>query len=533
MGGYSVTQDIMIQLFMIDLSVSWSITGPVYKQPVAGSQALAGVPSAISSDGQNWIIVASDSCSLYNFQTSTMSTIMANTGLGFSGPLTTAATDPDTGLVYIPNGLKGANGYSMSSLDITAKKFGNIPMHPSIANDTLFSVAWSAAYKVMVYRGPSGGIFTYSPAKGWISPKETGSVPPPRASACFVSVDGGKRMIIAGGFAPDTKATFSDVYILDVATFSWTAGPSLAAEHSRDSAACGFSNGQLIMWGGYYTSPQAVRLVNTPIVFNLKTNNWTTTYTAPPKSTVSPSTSTPPKASDEPIGSPTPTTSTNDSGAIVDDSNNNKPSIVVILGSVIGALTVAVLIGGAFVYRSRSGKAKLAINNLGPSQEDTGGPVYTSTPGRVPYPLPPDFLLLPQPNTQRNPATVIEQQHEDPRSISVPVRQHSDGMGRPHEGTYGTQRYSQHPHASAGYADDQDQIPGGLYEMDNISQQAFINRRNPAEIDSSVNAYHVSDNRPQNPHTNVDSAVNYQSWTTPQHPHATVRSIPAYRIPDR
>jgi hypothetical protein len=65
-------------------------------------------------------------------------------------------------------------------------------------------------------------------------------------------------------------------------------------------------------------------------------------------------------------------------------------------------------------------------------------------------------------------------------------------MGRPHKGVYGAQQYSQHPHTTQGHFGEQSYISGEIYEMDNNSQQAFINRRGPEGFDDPVKVYYNS-----------------------------------------
>jgi hypothetical protein len=484
--------DLSGQAFMIDLSVPWNASAPVYKKLPDGPISWGG-PSAISSDKQNWVMAFQNTTYAYNFQSAKWSRILTDSTLGPTIEAGySAATDPDTGFIYAPSYLMVNRTSMMMRLDIKTKTFQSLP---SFAGGNNFKVVWSDAYKSMYYFGGfSDGLHIYSPSKGWSSPVTKGAVPIPRMGPCVASIDGGKKLIVAGGYSRFSSGSLSDLYILDIATLTWTVGPSIALEQMRDAAACGVSNNQLIIWGGVFNDPQSSLIVGTtPLVFDITANKWTTSYNAPPKPTSS-STS----VSQTPTGS-TPTSSPSTTPTNGDDGGS---LVIIILAIVIGVLIV-VLIAGGLWYRSRSKRTNRPSNEMGSSLDRPGLPHkdtylgagypedlgYIPPPSSIPYPLPPapvkanDWTANPlQSDTYYNPGA--EKQHWEAQNTLIRVD--PNAMGRPHEGVYGAQRYSQHPHGA----------PTEMYEVDNNSQQAFINRRGPAGFNDSVKVYY--DSRPVN-----------------------------------
>ncbi|KAF9363281.1 hypothetical protein BGX34_004497 [Mortierella sp. NVP85] len=480
-GGDTFTK----QAFMIDLAVSWNASAPVYKKLPDGPMSYS-IPSAITSDNQNWVTIVHNTTYAYNFQSAKWTTILTDSTVGRSSILFSgysATTDPDTGFIYAPNFV---NSSSMMRLDIRTKSFRSIPMHPGIAAMNLFSVVWSAAHKSMFYfGGPADGLYVYSPSKGWSNPATKGTVPIPRTEPCLVSIDGGNKLIVVGGYSRFSSMSLSDLYVLDIATLTWTAGPSISLEQTRNAGACGISNNQLIMWGGVFNDPQSSLLVGTtPLIFDISANKWTTSYNAPPKPT-SPSTS----ISQTPTPTSSPSTTPTNGG-------DGESLVILILAIVIGVLIV-ILIAGGLWYRSRSKRANCTSTETGSSldrpglphkdtypgtgcQEDSG---YIPPPSSIPYPLPPAPVKAndwtanpPQSGTYYNP----EDEKQEWEAQNTLIQVDPNAMGRPHEGVYGAQRYSQHPHGA----------PTEMYEVDNNSQQAFINRRGPAGFDDSVKVYY-------------------------------------------
>ncbi|KAK3806630.1 MAG: hypothetical protein J3Q66DRAFT_406764 [Benniella sp.] len=259
------------EAFMIDLTVSWSTNSPVYK-PVTGGPSLWDRSVTISSD-QSWLAMANGLMYLYNFQSSTWDEISSTNDTSLARDIH-AATDPDTGIIYVlrqSTSLRGnVNGY-LVSVDTKTRTVQNL-------NSTLQDhgyIAWSAPRKSLLYFGRVSGLLEYKPSSGWSPASSIGLPPSPRSGACFIPAYGGTKMILFG-------TTLGDIYILDTATLTWTKGPRTKAPGARYGAACGVSNDDFVIWSG-----------NAVGVFNLKELKWGSNYLVPG--------STPPPASNVPI----------------------------------------------------------------------------------------------------------------------------------------------------------------------------------------------------------------------------------------
>ncbi|KFH63633.1 hypothetical protein MVEG_10327 [Podila verticillata NRRL 6337] len=136
-------------------------------------------------------------------------------------------------------------------------------------------------------------------SKSWSKLEATGDVPDARIGSCFVAANGGAKLILAGGGKPpqavngrapaDTNVALKEVYVLDVATATWS--KLLDAPSPYYKPVCAVSADSLILYGGY--SAHAGNVANGTIVTNggnpsildLKENVWVTAYK--PSSSVS------------------------------------------------------------------------------------------------------------------------------------------------------------------------------------------------------------------------------------------------------
>ncbi|KAF9121613.1 hypothetical protein BG015_005775, partial [Linnemannia schmuckeri] len=84
----------------------------------------------------------------------------------------------------------------------------------------------------------------------------------------------GAKMVLFGGDNGSGQSV-SSIYILDVASMTWTYGEP--APDARSDMACSVSGDNFIVWGGIRktSSTESVGVSTTPLIYNLKTRQWT------------------------------------------------------------------------------------------------------------------------------------------------------------------------------------------------------------------------------------------------------------------
>ncbi|KAF9905010.1 hypothetical protein EC991_002073 [Linnemannia zychae] len=102
-----------------------------------------------------------------------------------------------------------------------------------------------------------------------------GQAPPALKEHCMVSALGGSKMVLYGGTLIDTNNTLQgDIYILDIATLTWTKGPVPSSSQRRRNMACTVAGNNFVVWGGQSLSGE---FMNTT-VYDLQSNQWTTQF---------------------------------------------------------------------------------------------------------------------------------------------------------------------------------------------------------------------------------------------------------------
>ncbi|KAF9365801.1 hypothetical protein BGX34_008261 [Mortierella sp. NVP85] len=265
-----------LKTFMIDLSVPWNAIDPVYEQlpdaPSANSTA-----SALSSDGMTWFTLLNGNGYIYNVKTMTWS--RALTDGHFSTQLDlSATTDPNSNIVYVPNGYQDAGAPRLLTVSLTSKVIQSAPMPPGLDTSSQMLSAWNYNLKSLIVFAK--GLYSYN-AAGWkdLSASVKGVIPSPRTGSCFASTAGGSKLVLFGGKDVASKSTLHDIYILDVETLTWTRGVDVDPENSRSASACAISNNQFIAWGGIRsTNGQLSSPHNMTLVYDLTTTAWTSRY---------------------------------------------------------------------------------------------------------------------------------------------------------------------------------------------------------------------------------------------------------------
>jgi len=148
-----------------------------------------------------------------------------------------------------------------------------------ISQQSTFATAWKPSRNSVILVS-SGGVYEYTWEKGWTK-LQSQPDPMPSGGACLVSVSGGEKMVLFGGYVND--GVTGNVFILDSKTLTWKKGPLLDAKQARKSAACGSTGDQMIIWGGTtaWKGYEQACPTQQVLVFNAQTEKWTNRYVAP------------------------------------------------------------------------------------------------------------------------------------------------------------------------------------------------------------------------------------------------------------
>ncbi|KAF9153847.1 hypothetical protein BG015_002515 [Linnemannia schmuckeri] len=286
-----------------------------------------------------------------------------------------SGVDMNTGNVFIPGGADNGtqmvmNTPGLSSLPLTPMPTTLLPVPVVRA-----SFVWSSYRNSFLHYGGQSitgnianpNLIEFSPTSGWASVATIGPSPGD------VSAYNGSKMIVFGGARLD-GVTNADIHILNMATREWTLGKSADASHARRNMACAASGDSFVAWGG---ESALENKDGTPIVYDIRNNQWTslfrrnTTIPVPTGSSTPISTVTP---------SPPPETTTN---------------IAAIGGGVGGAILVVAIIGFLFYRRRRQKKANSNNKDGGDTglnlrePQNTDGYRRTGLPESHPPPLKP------------------------------------------------------------------------------------------------------------------------------------------------
>ncbi|KAF9131787.1 hypothetical protein BGW39_001322 [Mortierella sp. 14UC] len=212
----------------------------------------------------------------------------------------TATVDPSTGLVYIIGGFDGMANNALlpevvNLLTVFDPRTATILSQEKATTDTSLTGAnavWSTKRGTVLVLGGSRAVATvsvtgldmtvlteYNPTtKQWTSMTTSGAIPPARLDACAAITDDGSKVIVYGG-ATDANTYLSSIYILDLTSGVWTAGPPTAGVLSQ--ATCAFNAGQFIVFAGSINPKDMNSLTGaTPLVFDVGKGAWATSYTA-------------------------------------------------------------------------------------------------------------------------------------------------------------------------------------------------------------------------------------------------------------
>ncbi|CAO3565563.1 unnamed protein product [Mortierella alpina] len=211
-------------------------------------------------------------------------------GLMYTVYSSQVATDPSTGIVYIPSkedsSVVERRRFMMNSYNTLQANNANITMtyFPQVTRPyESYGAVWSTVRKsVLIYGGVWGNpetvaldLMEYQPSNNqWTAVKTQGTtIPGAFRQPCMASAYGGMKIIMFG----NTASPFS-VFILDVKTLVWTKGADPKPGLERNAPSCTVVGDYFIAFGGASAGTIVEQAV---IVYNIKLNQWTDSYEAP------------------------------------------------------------------------------------------------------------------------------------------------------------------------------------------------------------------------------------------------------------
>ncbi|KAG0011817.1 hypothetical protein BGZ81_001963 [Podila clonocystis] len=154
-GGLIDTDRITAQSFALDLSTSWDVASPAYKQLPNGVNS-AYNPGALLNDSTTLFIMNDTNFYYYNVKNGQLTSYPTNSynRVTMLGSTRQAVVNPQTGRVYIPGGYYGSsNVFELLRFDPDTKKFDNIPMPAALQNSQEYPVAWVQHLDAMLLFG--------------------------------------------------------------------------------------------------------------------------------------------------------------------------------------------------------------------------------------------------------------------------------------------------------------------------------------------------------------------------------------------
>jgi len=348
LGGNTVQKETSRQTFMIDLSISWHKSRPIYKElPLVA--ACYSCPAAISCDGQRWFVFADRMGYAFDTRSNTWTQILTyNDGELGDG----AATDLTTGKVFIPMRIWNSMDQSIFMMIVNSEdNTYMIDNATSVDHGGTYGITWNALLNKVLFVNKYG-MHSYTLEEGW---KNFTRPPGLKATQdyCLVSSSSGSKVVLFGGYSENTNATVGDMFILDTVTLTWKNGTS--GGPVRRNAACAISSDYFIAWGGDMGNAvdNIIPPLDLTIVYDLKTNKWTSDYIAR-------------QGESSPID-----TSSGGVTSSEGDTSGGTRLIGVIVGAVFGALAVGLVAGGVVEFRAHKKRSKTASSSVVAKRKET------------------------------------------------------------------------------------------------------------------------------------------------------------------
>ncbi|KAF9286387.1 hypothetical protein BGZ88_009109 [Linnemannia elongata] len=360
-GGASAHVHENNQFFSLDLSrPSWNATAPPWKPLSVGAGSTVSAPvdygmaMAVSKDDTKLMERGPRiGISTYDIGTDAwigMGVVIAFR-TGFSGYQ--AATDPNTGLAYIPSAMNNSTRMMVYNFETGATTLAPMPSVKLLRLPVgKYGWAWNEVRQSMLLYGGANfrdiqkpfanpNLLEFLPTTStWRRVTTKGQRPPALTEHCMVAAQGGSKMVVYGGSLVDANSTLQgDVYILDVASLTWTkAPPPPSNSQFRRNMACTAAGNNFVVWGGQSFNYTFLGTA----VFDLRSNQWTNQFLL--------DTPTPTPISTAPVENPT---STNDNTNSENSNSNARGRTVTIIAGVASSLGLLILGACLFICLRR------------------------------------------------------------------------------------------------------------------------------------------------------------------------------------
>ncbi|KAF9403543.1 hypothetical protein BGZ94_004571, partial [Podila epigama] len=167
-----------------------------------------------------------------------------------------------------------------------------------------------------------------------------GDVPSPRHDHCSV-LTASKKVLVFGGYDANTKATFDDLWSLDLVTLTWQQIIANNPTKPRYGHTCNLAGANMIVFGGRASAgsagPTQVGYKDVQ-VYDIVNASWVGTFV--------------PKEDTTPTSQPA-------SGIIPDAPKSGGLSTGALIGIIIGSVAVVLIIGSILLYKRRQKKVQV------------------------------------------------------------------------------------------------------------------------------------------------------------------------------
>ncbi|KAF9343367.1 Leucine-zipper-like transcriptional regulator 1 [Mortierella sp. AD094] len=382
-GGVSPTNIQLKQFYYLDLSNSWPVNAPAWKNLI--EPPFSGTSGTLTLDpSKRFIVTEQQQSNIYIYEPNGSSP----TGSGSStqgtwttfpiGKQTISSTGPilTTKNVNV-NGTEqiyyfGSDSSFTANLSPGSLQASLIPIAISSTSANIAQGAGAVSTSTMgVIRAESSNLLNMDvqlfndTSQKWTSLNPAGSPPVRRIGHCFVPNNDGSKYYLFGGL-DNSSNPLSDLYSFDINARNWTQLADSGSGNSRSSMACAVAGDTFIVWGGL--NP----VQNIPVLYSITTNTWGVQQFVAP--TGNPARSEPPGGQTLPDEEPSGKGGSSNIGAIV--------------GGVVGGIAVvAAVLGFLFIRRRKSAKNGAILARSGGKSEISQGSIEMGGYKSIPSPF--------------------------------------------------------------------------------------------------------------------------------------------------